>query len=513
MYRCKACAKKYNSSEKLRNHAKKCNRDNSSLRSSLQTRSSLRSSVEEKDYKKVCRDLLQERKSLKDQIEILDSDLRKEKNNKRDLDRYYRDILREKNSQIEVLDSSLTEESKTPRKSLENTITSLKKKLSMIESKNKKEIGKINSEKTKLISTLDSTKLYLNELEKNLSHTKSELQNLQQNTRIEREKYFSQTTKNEDVSKLIQEEKHKYNSLYQDYKNLSNQFYTKEKENAIQIKKLELQLREELEKKDRQIANLDMSYSDRINTQVRSLEDKISKLENNHKENLKQINALTLEFFDENSLNFLKDEHPKIPAFSKAAVWFEQEANAGNEEQLFDDWMDLIKANNGEEESAWFAMNEKEKKDLEEFRHEISLKVTDYLSQYKVNKLGTDMAVPDERFDEFYYFCIEEMKKNEFNYVAYGHFGNSHLHMNLLPRNEEEYEKGKNVYKDIYRKVVELGGTVSAEHGIGKIKREYLLEMYGEKVLREMAKLKKQLDPNLILGYGNIFKEEFLMSH
>lgn len=231
----------------------------------------------------------------------------------------------------------------------------------------------------------------------------------------------------------------------------------------------------------------------------------------NRKDNLeKKINALTLEFFDENSLNFLKDEHPKIPSSSKAAVWFEQETNTANEERLFEEWMELVKANNGNEESAWFAMSEKEKKDLEEFRHEISLKVTDYLARYSVNKLGTDMAVPDERFNEFYYFCIEEMKKNKFNYVAYGHFGNSHLHMNLLPRNEIEYEKGKIVYKDIYRKVIGLGGTVSAEHGIGKIKRDFLLEMYGENVMRGMAKIKKQLDPNLILGYGNIFKEEFL---
>ena len=80
----------------------------------------------------------------------------------------------------------------------------------------------------------------------------------------------------------------------------------------------------------------------------------------------------------------------------------------------------------------------------------------------------------------------------------------------MLPRNESEYEKGKIIYKGIYTKAIELGGTVSAEHGIGKIKTDYLLEMYGEKVLREMAKIKKQLDPNLILGYGNIFKESFL---
>jgi D-lactate dehydrogenase (cytochrome) len=225
--------------------------------------------------------------------------------------------------------------------------------------------------------------------------------------------------------------------------------------------------------------------------------------------NIVDIDALALEFLDENSLNFIKEDYSQIPTNVKAAVWFEQEINSSNEETLLEKWMELINLHNGDEDSAWFASNEKEKKNLEEFRYNIALKVTDYLAQYKVNKLGTDMAVPDERFDEFYYFCIEEMKKNDFNYVAYGHFGNSHLHMNLLPRNEEEYERGKIIYKNVYSKAIELGGTVSAEHGIGKIKKDYLLEMYGEKIIREMAKIKKQLDPNLILGSGNIFKEEF----
>ena len=225
------------------------------------------------------------------------------------------------------------------------------------------------------------------------------------------------------------------------------------------------------------------------------------------KNNTVDINALALEFLDENSLNFIKEDYPQIPTNAEAAVWFEQEVNSSSEETLLGKWMELINLHNGDEDSAWFASNQKEKKNLEEFRYNIALKVTDYLAQYKVNKLGTDMAVPDERFDEFYHFCIEEMIKNKFNYVAYGHFGNSHLHMNLLPRNEEEYERGKIIYRNVYSKAIALGGTVSAEHGIGKIKTDYLLEMYGEKIISEMAKIKKQLDPNLILGYGNIFGE------
>jgi D-lactate dehydrogenase (cytochrome) len=222
------------------------------------------------------------------------------------------------------------------------------------------------------------------------------------------------------------------------------------------------------------------------------------------------IDALALEFLDENSLNFIKDDYKQIPANAKAAVWFEQETNTSNEEELLSKWMGLASDFNGNEESAWFAMSEKEKDEIQSLRHKVSLKVADFLTHHNVKKLGTDSAVPDDKFLEFYYFCTNEMKKNKFNYIAYGHFGNSHLHMNMLPKNEEEYSKGKIIYRNIYKKAVELGGTVSAEHGIGKLKNEYLLEMYGENIMTKMAGIKKVLDPNLILGNGNIFTENFL---
>jgi D-lactate dehydrogenase (cytochrome) len=60
------------------------------------------------------------------------------------------------------------------------------------------------------------------------------------------------------------------------------------------------------------------------------------------------------------------------------------------------------------------------------------------------------------------------------------------------------------------KRAVEVGGTISAEHGIGKLKREYLRLLYSEERLREMAALKRAFDPAGILGRGNIFSEEYL---
>jgi len=51
---------------------------------------------------------------------------------------------------------------------------------------------------------------------------------------------------------------------------------------------------------------------------------------------------------------------------------------------------------------------------------------------------------------------------------------------------------------------------VSAEHGIGKLKIEYLTMMYGQDTIKKMAELKRTLDPNLILGIGNIIDKKYL---
>jgi D-lactate dehydrogenase (cytochrome) len=219
------------------------------------------------------------------------------------------------------------------------------------------------------------------------------------------------------------------------------------------------------------------------------------------------IDALALEFFDENSLKILKEDNQQIPADAKAAVWFEQELNS-NDDIILEEWTNLISEFNGNEENAWFAFSDSDKKNIEQFRHSLPLKVNEYISKNNLRKLGTDVAVPHEKFEELYFYSKNEAEKENINYVAFGHFGNSHVHLNMLPKNQNEFEIGKAIYKKICSKAIEFGGTVSAEHGIGKLKTEYLLEMYGEESIKKMRAVKKILDPNLILGRGNIFSFE-----
>ncbi|MDM7923742.1 MAG: FAD-linked oxidase C-terminal domain-containing protein, partial [Pyrinomonadaceae bacterium] len=95
-------------------------------------------------------------------------------------------------------------------------------------------------------------------------------------------------------------------------------------------------------------------------------------------------------------------------------------------------------------------------------------------------------------------------------YVIFGHIGDCHLHANLLPKNDEEAERARHLYGRFVAQAIMVGGTVSAEHGIGKLKSKYLYVMMGERYLNEMGELKRALDPKGTLGRGNMFDPKFM---
>jgi FAD/FMN-containing dehydrogenase len=86
--------------------------------------------------------------------------------------------------------------------------------------------------------------------------------------------------------------------------------------------------------------------------------------------------------------------------------------------------------------------------------------------------------------------------------VCFGHLGNNHLHLNLLPANAEELAEARKIYLELARKAVSLGGTVSAEHGIGRLKKAHLALMASPSLRAGWMAMRKMADPNLIFGRG-----------
>jgi FAD/FMN-containing dehydrogenase len=88
--------------------------------------------------------------------------------------------------------------------------------------------------------------------------------------------------------------------------------------------------------------------------------------------------------------------------------------------------------------------------------------------------------------------------------VTYGHAGNGHPHQNFIARDGDELARIERVVEATLREVITLGGTVAAEHGIGKLKRKWLPLQMSPLQVRAMRAMKRELDPAGILAPGNV---------
>jgi len=221
------------------------------------------------------------------------------------------------------------------------------------------------------------------------------------------------------------------------------------------------------------------------------------------------IDASLLEYFDNKALMFISEKFPETPVNMAGAIFFEQETTAETEDELFEKWNSLLEKHNAEIEQSWFAINAQDLEKMRAFRHALPVAVNEKVVRNKQRKIGTDMAVPDEKFESFLKFYKQKLNESGLEYVIFGHIGDGHLHANMLPKDADEATKAKHLYGRFVAQSIMLGGTISAEHGIGKLKKHYLYVMYGERFLNEMAEIKREFDPNGILGRGNLFDENF----
>lgn len=231
---------------------------------------------------------------------------------------------------------------------------------------------------------------------------------------------------------------------------------------------------------------------------------------NRQSEIANEIDATLLEYFDEEALKFIKGKFPETPENMAGAIFFEQETNEETEDELFMQWNDLLEKHQAEIDVSWFTTTEEDRQKMRDFRHALPVSVNEFIVHHKQRKVSTDIAVPDQEFASMLKFYKKSLHDSNLQYVIFGHIGDNHVHVNILPKNEEEATKAKHLYGRFIAQGIMLGGTISAEHGIGKVKSKYLYVMYGERYLNEMAELKRAFDVKGILGRDNIFDAKYL---
>jgi len=120
------------------------------------------------------------------------------------------------------------------------------------------------------------------------------------------------------------------------------------------------------------------------------------------------------------------------------------------------------------------------------------------------NKINEDVVVPVSRLPELVNGIRELSRKHDVLIVTFGHAGNGNLHVNLLPRGDAEHERAHACLADVFALVIALQGTLSGEHGIGLVKREYMPLALEPSTLNLMRNVKAAFDPDGILNPGKL---------
>ena len=212
-----------------------------------------------------------------------------------------------------------------------------------------------------------------------------------------------------------------------------------------------------------------------------------------------------LEYFDAPSLELLRRRFPEIPATVGSAILFEQELGAEDDPDTSEGWLARIEAAGGLEES-WLAVSLADRERFRRFRHALPEMVNDAVRRNGTLKMGTDHAVPFARNREMLAYYRRRLNQ-EFpgRYVIFGHIGDAHVHVNMLPE-AGEAPRATALLEEFARQAVAFGGTVSAEHGLGKRKANLLRLQYTPEQLETMRRVKQRLDPQNLLGRGTLFR-------
>jgi glycolate oxidase len=130
-------------------------------------------------------------------------------------------------------------------------------------------------------------------------------------------------------------------------------------------------------------------------------------------------------------------------------------------------------------------------------------------------KMNEDIVVPRSRLADMLDFLADLAARKRLTNVNFGHAGDGNVHVNFMLSGDDpdEYRRAEEGVAEVFRAAVEMGGTITGEHGVGIIKSPFLEMEGGPMGISVMKRLKNCFDPNGILNPGKIFPEEAATAH
>lgn len=215
-----------------------------------------------------------------------------------------------------------------------------------------------------------------------------------------------------------------------------------------------------------------------------------------------KIIPTTLEFMDRLCIDCVREEIGlSVPSEAKALLLIEvdgDEVVTGKEAEkvqvLCRKWGAIL---------CQGARDKEEADRLWEIRRNVSLSIM----RLRPHKINQDVVVPRSRLADFITFLDKLSQRLGLPLPAFGHAGDGNIHVNIMldRDNPRELEDAHTLLKELFRKVLEMGGTLSGEHGIGITKAPYIHMEVSQPALQLMVRLKKAFDPLGILNPGKIF--------
>ena len=220
-----------------------------------------------------------------------------------------------------------------------------------------------------------------------------------------------------------------------------------------------------------------------------------------------QLSARCIEYFDGPAIKIARSVSAGlIPPDATGMVYVEEEISDDLDSTLVR-WIELIETIGPDFEPLVFD-GEARLREARRIRHSIPATMNERGNSFRNSggrKVSTDWAVPYRRLPEAIKTARSLVSEAGIDEpVIYGHAGNGHPHQNFVVRDVCELAGIEAVVEETLRRVLALGGTVAAEHGIGKIKRKWLPLQMNALQISMMTAVKSELDPLRLLAPGNI---------
>ncbi len=217
------------------------------------------------------------------------------------------------------------------------------------------------------------------------------------------------------------------------------------------------------------------------------------------------LNPSSIEFLDTKGFelvsNYLKDG--RISINKSFCIWMEFETDFWQTDLPELEIMNRLIAKYSNN-NALFAESSREKEDLWKYRNKIGEACLDY-----AEFVDYDFSIPFLASQHIYERIIKILDEHHFEGIIVGHIGDGNFHINVFRDKNLTQDQWKSkierCFMIITSLIIDFGGSVPGEHGVGYLNKKYFNLSVGEKQKQLMKEIKKILDPKSILNFDKIF--------